>query len=33
MNTENLNLKELETLRILLNKMAGVPQTKVEIDP
>ena len=33
MNTENINLKELETLRILLNKMVGVPQTKVEIDP
>jgi hypothetical protein len=33
MNTENLNLKELETLRTLLNKMAGVPQPKVYFDP
>lgn len=33
MNTENLNLKELETLRTLLNKMAGVSQNNVEIDP
>jgi len=27
MNTENLNTQELETLRILLNKMAGEPKT------
>ena len=33
MNTENLNLKELETLRTLLNKMAGVPTPKVYLDP
>jgi hypothetical protein len=33
MNTENLNTQELETLRTLLNKMAGVPQPKVYIDP
>ena len=33
MNTENLNTQELETLRTLLNKMAGVPQTKIYIDP
>jgi hypothetical protein len=33
MNAENLNLKELETLRTLLNKMAGVPQPKVYFDP
>jgi hypothetical protein len=33
MNTENLNLKELETLRTLLNKMAGVPTPKVYFDP
>jgi hypothetical protein len=33
MNTENLNLKELETLRTLLNKMAGVPQPQVYFNP
>ena len=33
MNTENLNTQELETLRTLLNKMAGEPQTKIYIDP
>ena len=33
MNTENLNSIELETLRILLNKMAGVPTPKVYLDP
>ena len=33
MNTENLNPKELETLRILLNKMAGEPKTQVYFDP
>lgn len=33
MNTENLNTQELETLRTLLNKMAGVPQPKVYLDP
>jgi hypothetical protein len=33
MSTENLNLKELETLRTLLNKMAGVPTPKVYFDP
>ena len=27
MNTENLNTQELETLRTLLNKMAGEPKT------
>ena len=31
MNTENLNTQELETLRTLLNKMAGEPKT-VKID-
>jgi hypothetical protein len=31
MNTENLNTQELETLRTLLNKMAGEPKT-VEVD-
>ena len=33
MNTENLNSIELETLRTLLNKMAGVPTPKVYLDP
>jgi hypothetical protein len=33
MNTENLNTQELETLRTLLNKIAGVPQPKVYFDP
>ena len=33
MNTENLNTQELETLRILLNKMAGEPQSKVYFNP
>ena len=33
MNTENLNTQELETLRTLLNKMAGVPQPQPYIDP
>ena len=33
MNTENLNPIELETLRTLLNKMAGVPTPKVYLDP
>jgi hypothetical protein len=33
MNPENLNEKELETLRILLNKMAGVPISRIPIDP
>lgn len=33
MKTENLNTQELETLRILLNKMAGVPTPKVYLDP
>ena len=33
MNTENLNSIELETLRILLNKMAGAPTPKVYLDP
>lgn len=33
MNTENLNTQELETLRTLLNKMAGVPTPKVYLDP
>jgi hypothetical protein len=27
MNTENLNIQELETLRTLLNKMASEPKT------
>jgi hypothetical protein len=33
MNPENLNTKELETLRTLLNKMAGVPTPRIYIDP
>jgi hypothetical protein len=33
MKTENLNTQELETLRILLNKMAGTPQPKIYFDP
>lgn len=33
MKTENLNTQELETLRILLNKMAGTPQPKIYLDP
>ena len=33
MNIENLNSIELETLRTLLNKMAGVPTPKVYLDP
>ena len=33
MKTENLNTQELETLRILLNKMAGVPTPKVYFEP
>ena len=33
MNTENLNTQELETLRTLLNKMAGEPQSKIHFDP
>jgi hypothetical protein len=33
MNSENLNAKELETLRTLLNKMAGVPTPRIHIDP
>jgi hypothetical protein len=33
MNSENLNAKELETLRTLLNKMAGVPTPRIYIDP
>ena len=33
MNTENLNSIELETLRTLLNKMAGVPTPKIYLDP
>ena len=33
MNTENLNSIELETLRTLLNKMAGAPTPKVYLDP
>jgi hypothetical protein len=32
MNSENLNFKELETLRTLLNKMAGEPKT-AKVDP
>lgn len=30
MNTENLNQQELETLRTLLNKMAGVPTPGID---
>ena len=33
MNSENLNAKELETLRTLLNKMAGVPTPRIYVDP
>ena len=33
MNSENLNAKELETLRTLLNKMAGVPTPRIYLDP
>lgn len=33
MNSENLNVKELETLRTLLNKMAGVPTPRIYMDP
>jgi hypothetical protein len=33
MNPENLNTKELETLRTLLNKMAGVPTPRIYVDP
>ena len=33
MNSENLNAKELETLRTLLNKMAGVSTPRIHIDP
>ena len=33
MNIENLNTQELETLRTLLNKMAGEPQPQPYIDP
>lgn len=33
MNTENLNTQELETLRTLLNKMAGESKPKIFFDP